>query len=112
MRGDGRLDDHPGGLRKNYRCVVAKTPRTFARELRRQMTVELDAGPRDDDEMCEVEDLAPAMPRRQSEERVGAEDERQISVSILRAQLLERDDRIAAALARDLARVHFEARMA
>ena len=37
--------------------------------------VERDAGPRDDDDVREREDLAPAVPRGQAAERVGAEQQ-------------------------------------
>ena len=112
MRGDRRFDDRAGGLRKNYRRVIATSSRPLARELRRQAVGKRDTGTRDDDEMGEPENLAPPMPRRKPEERIGADDEREISSGILVAQRLEGGDRIAAARASDLPGIDFETGMA
>ncbi len=100
----------PRGL-DNIRVSRVKRTSPFGRERGRQRAVERRSRPCDDDEMREVENLAPAMPGRQPQERVGADDQRQRSRGGFVAQFRQRDDRVARARAIDLARVDFEARI-
>jgi hypothetical protein len=112
VRGDRRLDNRPAGCEKiTDRSSRRRCDRSTASSGDRRC-VEHDAGARDDDEMGKLENLTPAMPRREPEERIGADDQRQVASAILVAQLLERSDRIAAALARNFPRIDLEAGMA
>ena len=111
MCGDPQLEDCASNLYRKCRGIVASTSRPFARELRGDAIVDHDTRSRDDDEMREVEDLAPAMPCRQAEERIGADDQREPSAAILGAQLLECGHREASALAPKLTGIDFQTRM-
>ena len=68
------------------------------------------AGARDDDDVRESRRAPASGASRQTEECVGADDQRQRSRRILVAQLLEREHRVAAPWAIDLAPVDLEAR--
>src|SRR5439155_2417529 len=59
-----------------------------------------------------MEQIAPAMPRREAEKRVGADNQRKGTRAVLLSQFLERDHRIARAFAPDLAGVDLESRSA
>ena len=61
--------------------------------------------------MRESENITPAMPRRQPEKRVAADDQRQRSCRGFVAQFRERDDRVAWARTFDLACVDLEVRI-
>src|SRR5450631_724372 len=75
----------------------------LAQWRRKRRHVERRAGALDHDEMCQREQLLPAMPARESLQRVGAEQQRERAIAILVVQFLQRNDRVARSGAADLA---------
>lgn len=77
-------------------------------QVRRLRNVECNTWPCHDDEMRQIEQLAPAVPRGKTEKRVGPDDQRKGTRRFFRPQFFERFDGIARPLTEDFARVDFE----
>ena len=109
VRRDRLHDDRARSRGEKSRGVAGSPSFPLLLQRRRAREIECGTGPCDDDDMRKLEQLAPAMPRGNSEERVGADDERKRPRGRRRAQLLERKHRVARTGPFDFTRVDFEA---
>ncbi len=112
MRCHGLRHDRAGGGRAQRARVAGAAAFPFGQQRGRSRKIELDAGSRDDDEVREIEQFAPAVPRGKAEKGVGADDQRERARRFLRAQFLERHAPYSSDLAEDFARIDLEPGMA
>ena len=104
-----RLHEDRAGRRGDERVRIAYEPALPVGQQRgRALEIEFHARARNDDEMCEVEQFAPAMPGGKSKKGVGADDERQRAPGVFLAQRFERRHGIAGAGPFDFARIDLE----
>src|SRR5690606_16268977 len=101
------FDVHAAGRRAAQILGAERPPR--AQELTERAGLRREpAGAVRDDEMRKLEQLLPAMPVRQAQERVHAEQQAERPRAVFRAKALERIDRVGDAAACDLAVVRDE----
>src|SRR5688500_9743596 len=110
-RGRDRLRRHlhaeyracPCAFKLRYLLAMPGPPQVPERPLQR--VFEMRTRARDDCDMSKRDEVAPAMPLRQSRERVDADDEDERALRRLAAQLAKRVDRVTLSGPPDLARV-------